>query len=67
MKEQGRNFAKSFGISDEQLDKMEAQSVKSNNSASSSTAINTGTSGLGPKLDELIRLNRDMLDELRNM
>jgi len=67
IEKQGRDFAKSFGITDEQLDKAKASSVKSNNSASSSTAINTGTSGLGPKLDELIRLNRDMLDELRNM
>ena len=67
IEKQGRDFAKSFGITDEQLDKAKASSIKSNNSASSSTAINTGTSGLGPKLDELIRLNRDMLDELRNM
>ena len=63
--EQGRGMVKSMtGMSDEQLDKMSQSSVQSNTSTSSAPAVNSMGGG---KLDELIRINKQMLTELRNM
>ena len=65
IKEQGRGLVKSMtNLTDEDLDKMEQSSVKSNNNTSSGTSVNTMSGG---KMDELIRINRQMLNELRNM
>ena len=63
--DQGRGMVKSMtGMSDEQLDKMSQSSVQSNTSTSSAPAVNSMGGG---KLDELIRINKQMLTELRNM
>jgi len=63
--EQGRGLVKSMtNLTDEDLDKMAQSSVKSNTTAKSSTSVNTMSSG---KMDELIRINKQMLNELRNM
>jgi len=68
LNQQGRGMVKSMtGLSDEQLDKMQAQSVKSNNVSSSGTPINNTTGGMTAKLDTLIKINRDMLAELQSM
>ena len=67
--EQGRGMVKSMtGLSDEQLDKMQAESVQSNNKGSSGTPVNNVVSGgLAGKMDELIRISKDQLEELRSM
>jgi len=63
--DQGRGMVKSMtGMSDEQLDKVSQSSVQSNTSTSSAPAVNSMGGG---KLDELIRINKQMLTELRNM
>jgi hypothetical protein len=68
IKNQGRGMVKNMtGLSDEQLDKMEAESVKSKQKSSSSTSVNNFNNGTGAKLDKLISVNTQMLDELRNM
>lgn len=68
IKAESRGMVKNLtGLSDEQLDKMEAESVQSNNKASSGTSVNNITGGMGAKLDELIKLNREMLAELQSM
>ena len=68
IKNQGRGLVKSMtNLTDEDLDKMEAQSVKSNNVSSSGTPINNTTGGMTAKLDTLIKINRDMLAELQSM
>lgn len=68
LNQQGRGMVKSMtGLSDDQLDKMQAQSVKSNNVSSSGTPINNTTGGMTAKLDTLIKINRDMLAELQSM
>lgn len=68
LNEQGRGMVKNItGLSDDQLDKMQAQSVKSNNVSSSGTPINNTTGGMTAKLDTLIKINRDMLAELQSM
>ena len=64
---QGRDFAKSFGITDEMLDKAQSSSVKSNNSTGKGTSVNNIGGNMATRLDELIRINKDMLEELRNM
>jgi len=65
IKEQGRGLVKSMtNLTDEDLDKMEQSSVKSNTTAKSSTSVNTMSSN---KMDELIRINKQMLQELRSM
>ena len=65
IKEQGRGLVKSMtNLTDEDLDKMEQSSVKSNTTAKSSTSVNTMS---GNKMDELIRINKQMLQELRSM
>ena len=69
IKSQTRGMAKDItGLSDEQLDKLEQESVKSNNSQGSGTSVNNiNGGGLGAKFDELIRINKDMLSELQSM
>lgn len=69
IKAQTRGMAKDItGLSDEQLDKLEQESVKSNNSQGSGTSVNNiNGGGLGAKFDELIRINKDMLSELQSM
>ena len=68
IKTQGRGMVKNMtGLSDEQLDKMEAESVKSNKKSSSSTSVNNFNNGTGAKLEKLISVNSQMLEELRNM
>ena len=69
IKDQTRGLAKSItGLSDEQLDEMEKQSVQSNNSSGSGTSVNNiNGGGLGSKMDELIRINKEMLSELQSM
>ena len=64
---QGRDFAKSFGITDEMLDKAQSSSVQSNNSTGKGTSVNNIGGNMATRLDELIRINKDMLEELRNM
>jgi len=64
---QGRDFAKSFGITDEMLDKAQSSSVQSNNSTGKGTSVNNIGGNMATRLDELIRVNKDMLEELRNM
>jgi hypothetical protein len=65
IKEQGRGLVKSMtNLTDADLDKMEQSSVKSNTTAKSSTSVNTMS---GNKMDELIRINKQMLQELRSM
>ena len=69
IKDQTRGLAKSItGLSDEQLDEMEKKSVQSNNSSGSGTSVNNiNGGGLGSKMDELIRINKEMLSELQSM
>ena len=69
IKNQTRGLAKSMtGLSDEQLDEMEKKSVQSNNSSGSETSVNNiNGGGLGSKMDELIRINKEMLSELQSM
>ena len=68
IKAEGRGMVKSMtGLSDEQLDKMEADAVKSKDNATSQSSVNNfNGAGLGGKMDELIRVNKEMLEELRN-
>lgn len=68
IKNQGRGLVKSMtNLTDEDLDKMEAQSVKSNNTIGKGTSVNNIGGNMASRLDELIRVNKAMLDELRNM
>jgi len=65
IKDQSRGLVKSMtNLTDADLDRMEKESVKSNNTVSSGTSVNTMSGG---KMDELIRINKQMLAELRNM
>jgi len=68
LKAQGRGMVKNMtGLSDEQLDKMEQSSVQSKQSGSKGTSINTGAGAMVGKMEELIRVNKQMLEELRSM
>lgn len=61
---QAENFAKSMGVPQEMIDEAKKNPVQSNKSESRGTSINTMS---GNKMDELIRVNKQMLNELRNM
>jgi len=66
---QAENFAKSLGVPQNMIDEAKNNPVKSNNAVNTSTNNISNSSNFGPskKLDELIRVNKQMLDAIRNM
>ena len=66
---QADNFAKSMGIPQEVIDEAKKNPVKSNSTVNTSTNNISNSSSFGPskKLDELIRVNKQMLEAIRNM
>ena len=66
---QADNFAKSMGIPQEMIDEAKKNPVKSNGTVNTSTNNISNSSSFGPskKLDELIRVNKQMLEAIRNM
>jgi len=66
---QADNFAKSMGIPQEMIDEAKKNPVKSNSTVNNSTSniSNSSSFGSSKKIDELIRVNKQMLEAIRNM
>ena len=66
---QAENFAKSMGIPQEMIDEAKKNPVKSNSTVNNNTSniSNSSSFGSSKKLDELIRVNKQMLEAIRNM